>query len=245
VNEISPTNVSILGVQDVTTLEQNTYTKGNVQLIQGKGTKIDTTKSIEGVWIRLASGTEIKMTVTASTSSTIDCTCNDAALVAGEATLVVRSRDGKGDNYMPVEVAKDCTAGAGTIKTVLAAVKTICERKSAEGYTCDCLFMKVQPKVYGSVDYIYVPFSNALQSYEVQTFNSTGLANATDDLISVRIAADEISSTIRISNVMDIASETFCRPRRRFPLATTIWRSPRRDWSPWSSRTSTASRSRW
>jgi len=109
VNEISPTNVSILGVQDATTLEQNTYTKGNVLLIQGKGTKIDTTKSIEGVWIRLASGTEIKMTVSASTSSTIDATCNDAALVAGEATLVVRSRDGKGDDYMPVEVTKPIT----------------------------------------------------------------------------------------------------------------------------------------
>jgi len=108
-NVLTPTTVSILGAQDATTMEQNVYTKGNNLLIQGKGLKLDTTKAVEGVWIRLASGTEIKMTVSASTSATIDCTCNDAALVAGEATLVVRSRDGKGDDYMPVEATKAIT----------------------------------------------------------------------------------------------------------------------------------------
>lgn len=108
-NVISPTNLQILGVQDATTLEQDAYTKGNTLLIQGKNCKIDATKAAEGVWIRLASGTEIKMTVTASTSATIDATCNDAALVAGEATLVIRGRDGKGDDYMPVEVTKSIT----------------------------------------------------------------------------------------------------------------------------------------
>jgi len=109
VNELSPTNVSILGAQDATTLEQDTYTKGNTLLIQGKNCKITATNTDEGVWIRLASGTEVKMTVSASTSSTIDCTCNDAALVAGEATLVIRSRDGKSKDYMVVEVTKAIT----------------------------------------------------------------------------------------------------------------------------------------
>jgi len=108
-NVLAPTNVQILGMQDATTMEQNTYTKGNTLLIQGKNCKIDTTKAAEGVWVDYGNGTIVKMTVSASTSSTIDATCNDAALVAGEATLVVRSRDGKGDDYMPVEVTKPIT----------------------------------------------------------------------------------------------------------------------------------------
>lgn len=109
VNEVSPTNVVVSGVQDATTMEQDTYTKGHSLLIQGKNLTIDTTKQLEGVFFRKADGSSIRATVTASTAATIDCTCNETALVAGEYTLVVKSRNGKGDDYMPVEVTRPIT----------------------------------------------------------------------------------------------------------------------------------------
>ena len=102
-NELKPTVVQILGVQDQTTLAQNELTVGHTALLQGKGMRQP--KKVQLVSLDDTS-VVYEMVVSHSTAGTIDAVVPLEVTPTGPYRLDVIGNDGKGDDYMPVMASR-------------------------------------------------------------------------------------------------------------------------------------------
>ena len=105
-NELKPTVVQILGVQDEATLAQNILTLGHTALLQGKGLRQP--KSVRLVSVDDPS-VSYPMIVSHSTAGTINAVVPSEMTPTGPYSLEVESNDGKGDDYMPVKASRNVT----------------------------------------------------------------------------------------------------------------------------------------
>jgi len=111
------------------------------------------------------------------------------------------------------DVAADVMASLSTTQQRLAMVWNETVRVAlahvAEGHTVDLGGIRMRPRIPGSMLYEDQPFTPGTDEVIVELYEDSEIASAFDDVIPYRVTAEDVAGSLKVSNIMDVATEAF------------------------------------
>ena len=112
-------------------------------------------------------------------------------------------------NDLVTEILARISSSEQRVRMVITEATKVMLRHVLAGETVDFGGIRFKAQIPGSMDYEDSPFRPGVDEVIVCAYVDDELRDTFDGIVPVKISAEEVAASIRVSNVMDIATESF------------------------------------
>ena len=112
-------------------------------------------------------------------------------------------------NDLVAEILTRISSSEQRVRMALAEAAKVMLKHVLAGETVDFGGIRFKAQIPGSMDYEDSPFTPGVDEVIVCAYVDDELRGTFDGIVPVKLSAEEVAASIRVSNVMDIATEAF------------------------------------
>lgn len=112
-------------------------------------------------------------------------------------------------NWFAADITGSISSSDERIRLVLKETIRVAIQHVRNGETVDIGSIRLKPRIPGSMPYEDSPFDPERDEVIVDVYVLGDLLNVFDGIVPTKVSADDIAASIKVSNVMDVATEEF------------------------------------
>ena len=107
------------------------------------------------------------------------------------------------------DILKGISGTENGIKSILKEAFNVGIKYAKLGYTADIGGIRIKPRIPGSMPCEDTPFREGEDEFIIELYADSELDDTFEDVIPYELDEDALTSAIKVSNIMDVTSETF------------------------------------